>query len=128
MTEQYRKHMESNEFTGTSKQRKRKFKAIIKDLGSREITLENIANDEKQIGIMQVMKDQHASLDEWMMLKSYAEAITNGDVRHMTFLRDTAGQKPSTEIITTESPLSNLTTEDLLEAIEELRSLTEEGE
>lgn len=80
------------------KANRKMWKQIIHDLGSRKISIENIANGEKMGGIEQVMEENNATLNDLVVLSQYAKAIITQDTRAAEFLRDTGGEKPTNDI------------------------------
>lgn len=94
----YNKTMESRNLHGTPAKRRKKYAAIVKEMGVRGITLDNIAHDEKQKGFYDMMKECNMTLDEMVVLQQYSKAIIDRDTRSAEFIRDTAGEKPSTQI------------------------------
>ena len=63
-------------------------------------------------------------MDEAGILQQYAKAILGQDTKAMEFLRDTAGEKPSTQVdlSTDESGLSKMSLDDLMALKEALTS------
>lgn len=116
-----------NLLKGATKTRKT-LKTIVKELGERNISLEDIANEEKILGLEELYNEHEVTFNEAMILKAYSVAISKGDAKMMTFIRDSMGEKPSSTIDITEhkSPLENMTTEDLTKLLEFLRR-EEEG-
>lgn len=123
--------LENLNFYGNKTQMKKRFRDIVKDLGSRDITLEDILNPEskKQLGLKEVLKDNQATLNDLVILQQFSKAILESDTRAAEFLRDTAGEKPSTQldVTSTQNPISNLSDSDLAALVEGLRSMKEKG-
>ena len=94
---------------------KRRWRELTKELGERKITVSNIALNEKEIGLDEFFKENEVSLKEAVILRQYAKAVVTGDVRSAEFLRDTSGEKPTTELSVQEhrSPLSELSLDEL---------------
>ena len=113
----YNKHMESQNLRGTPTARRKKYAAIVKEMGVRGITLSDIAHDEKQQGFYDMMKECNMTLDERVVLQQYSKAIIDRDTRAAEFLRDTAGEKPSTQLEVTgdENGLSKMSLDELRE-------------
>ena len=122
----YNKRMEQLNLQGTKKQRRKKYAHIIKEMGVRNITLEDIANGlgDKEKGFLDMMNKTGMTMDETVVLQQYAKAIIHQDTRSAEFLRDTAGEKPSTQIDLTsdEGGLSKMS----LEELKELKALLQE--
>ena len=118
--------MEQLNLNGSKKQRRKKYSQIVKDLGGRNITLEDIAGGlgDKEKGFLDMMSKEGMTMNEAVVLQQYAKAIINQDTRSAEFLRDTAGEKPSTQIdlSSDEGGLSKMSLEDL----KELKALLEE--
>ena len=88
------KAMEAHALLGTKTQRRKKYKEIIKELGQRNITFQDIANDisdsPKYKGFLDMLKSTPGfTFDDVVILQQYARAITDGDTKAATFLRDT---------------------------------------
>ena len=110
-----------------SQKSKRRFKELINDLGDRHISLQNIVLGEKSIGMQDFYQQNEVSYKEAVVLAQYAKAIVNQDTKAAEFLRDTAGEKPSTDlnIQDARSPLQDLSTEELRLLAEHYRQLAE---
>lgn len=117
----YNKQMESNSILGTKKQRRKKYREIIKELGSRDISYADIANGlgEKEKGFLDMVKSTPGmTMNDVVVLQQYAKAIIDKDTRAAEFLRDTAGEKPSTQIDmnnNSDNGLSQMSLEELIE-------------
>lgn len=111
--------MEQLNLNGSKKQRRKKYSQIVKDLGERNITLNDIAGGlgDKEKGFLDMMSETGMTMNEAVVLQQYAKAIINQDTRSAEFLRDTAGEKPSTQIEMSgdDSGLSKMTLEELRE-------------
>lgn len=120
----YATKMENHYLFGDKKAIHKKWKNIVSELSDREITLEDICNPEsnKQLGLLEVVKDQKMSLGDLALLRQYGEAILNGSTRAAEFLRDTMGEKPTTQIDMNveEKGLKKMSYEELLELKENL--------
>ena len=83
----------------------------------------------KQLGLRQVLDDHKATLNDLVILQQFGKAILESDTRAAEFLRDTAGEKPSTQldVNTTSNPIANLSETDLAELVEGLRAMKEKG-
>lgn len=118
---------ESLNLKGTKKERRRKYKQIISELGIRNITMEDIAKGlgDKEPGFINMMHETDMTLDEAVVLQQYAKAIINQDTRAAEFLRDSVGEKPSQQLdinSTDESGLSKMSYEELIEFRDLLKS------
>lgn len=106
---------------GTPKERRKKYKDIVKEMGSRNITLEDISSDAfngKFRGFLDMMDEKGMTMDEALVLQQYAKAITQQDTKAAEFIRDTAGEKPSTNVnmnVEDTPGISSMSTEELLE-------------
>lgn len=121
----YNKQMEAHNLRGSSAVRRKKYATIVKEMGLRNITLEDIAHDEKQKGFYDMMRENNMTLDEMVVLQQYSKAIIDRDTRSAEFIRDTAGEKPSTQIdlSTEDNGLSKMSLEELRELKSALLSL-----
>lgn len=117
----YNKKRESENLLGTKKQKRKKYKDIIKELGAREITYADIANGlgEKEKGFLDMVKNTPGmTMNDVVVLQQYAKAIVSQDTRAAEFLRDTVGEKPSTQLDVnnnSENGLSQMSLDELLE-------------
>lgn len=123
----YNSLRESLNLKGTKKERRRKYKQIISELGIRNITMEDIAKGlgDKEPGFINMMHETDMTLDEAVVLQQYAKAIINQDTRAAEFLRDSVGEKPSQQLdinSTDESGLSKMSYEELIEFRDLLKS------
>ena len=117
---------ETNALKNSSKARRKKYRDIIKDMGECEITLANISKGEKLDGLAYLLDKNGATLDEYVVLQQYSNAIYDRSTKAAEFLRDTAGEKPSTQVDLNgrvESGISTMSTEELIE----LRDLLKKG-
>lgn len=108
--------LESINFKGTKAQNRRKWKHIFEELDARKITLGDVFYNNKEAGLKDIFNTvPDATLADMVGLRMYAEAILGGKVQAAEFIRDTLGEKPSTQIdmTTTTTPLSNISTDDL---------------
>lgn len=109
---------EANALKGSSKARRKKYRDIIKDMGDCEITLADISKGEKLDGLAYLLDKNGATLDEYVVLQQYSNAIYDRSTKAAEFLRDTAGEKPSTQVDlngSVETGLSTMSTEELIE-------------
>lgn len=114
----YTRIRETNALKGASKARRKKYRDIIKAMGECEITLENISKGEKLDGLAYLLDKNGATLDEYVILGQYSNAIYDRSTKAAEYLRDTAGEKPSTQVDINggvETGLSTMSTEELIE-------------
>ena len=128
----YNKKMEKQNLLGTPKQRRKKYKEIVKEMGARQITMDDISKDDmngKLPGFLDMMDKTGMTMDEAAILQQYSKAIIDRDTRAVEFLRDTVGEKPSQQLdinSTDESGLSKMSYEELIELRDLLKSKKEE--
>lgn len=124
---QHNAAMERRAAMGTSADRKRRYKNIIQDLGTREISLNDLAEGTKNLGVLDCILSNGGTLDEYVILQQYSKAIVEADTRAAEFLRDTSGQKPTTsvDLATNNGALSDMTLEELTAFREELEAVKE---
>lgn len=128
----YNKKMEKQNLLGTPKQRRKKYKEIVKEMGARQITLDDISKDDmngKLPGFLDMMDKTGMTMDEAAILQQYSKAIIDRDTRAVEFLRDTVGEKPSQQLdinSTDESGLSKMSYEELIELRDLLKSKKED--
>lgn len=118
--------MENLNLYGTPKKQHKKWKNIAKELSDRHITLCDIADldSPKQKGLLQVFSSEDMTLGDLTILRQYSEAIVNGSTKAAEFIRDTMGEKPSTQLDVNnidESGLSQLSLDELVELRELLK-------
>lgn len=124
--------MEKQNLLGTPKQRRKKYKEIVKEMGARQITLDDISKDDmngKLPGFLDMMDKTGMTMDEAAVLQQYSKAIIDRDTRAVEFLRDTVGEKPSQQLdinSTDESGLSKMSYEELIELRDLLKSKKED--
>ena len=130
----YNKRMEKLNLLGTPKQRRKKYKDIVKELGARNITLKDIASDDlngKYLGFLDMMDETGMTMDEAAVLQQYSKAIIDRDTKAVEFLRDTVGEKPSTQVdlnTNDESGLSKMSLEELIELRDLLKQQSQKEE
>lgn len=128
----YNKRMEKQNLLGTPKQRRKKYREIVKEMGARQITLEDISKDDfngKLPGFLDMMDETGMTMDEAAVLQQYSKAIIDRDTRAVEFLRDTVGEKPSQQLdinSNDESGLSKMSYEELIELRDLLKNKKEE--
>lgn len=128
----YNKKMEKQNLLGTPKQRRKKYKEIVKEMGARQITMDDISKDDmngKLPGFLDMMDKTGMTMDEAAILQQYSKAIIDRDTRAVEFLRDTVGEKPSQQLdinSTDESGLSKMSYEELIELRDLLKSKKED--
>jgi t-SNARE complex subunit (syntaxin) len=117
----YNKIREANALKANAKTRRKKYKDIIKELGECQITLDDIANNRKTDGFLYLLDKNGATFDEMVVLQQYSKAIIDRDTKSAEFLRDSSGQKPSTQVDLNDnrSGLAQMSIEEL----EEMRDL-----
>lgn len=97
----YNGMMERINRIGTSKERRKKYKHIVEELGARGITLSDISDENfngKSRGFIDMIKKEKMTMDEVVVLQQYAKAIINQDTKAAEFIRDSVGEKPSTVV------------------------------
>lgn len=123
----YNAMMERLNRIGTSKQRRKKYKHIVEEMGARDITLSDISADNfngKSKGFLNMLEETKMTMDEAVVLQQYAKAITQQDTKAAEFLRDSVGDKPSTTVnmsVEEKSGIESMT----LEELEDYKSLLE---
>ena len=124
---QHNAAMERRASMGTSADRKRRYKNIIQDLGTREISLNDLAEGTKNLGVLDCILSNGGTLDEYVILQQYSKAIVDADTKAAEFLRDTSGQKPTTsvDLATNNGGLQDMSLEELTAFREELEAVKE---
>ena len=111
-----------------NKAKRKKYKAIIDGMGECQITLEDISKGQKLDGLAALLDEHGATLDEYVVLGQYSNAIYDRNTKSAEFLRDTAGEKPSTQVdlnSKTESGIGALSLEELIELRDLLKNKKE---
>ena len=91
--------------------RKTRYRELVKLLGENEIKLTTLLDPEESVKnevINEMICNSQLSYDELVVLRQYAEAIVNGSTKAAEFLRDTAGEKPATNIDVTDERQSGI--------------------
>lgn len=76
----------------------RHWRSVVRELGERSITLADIGKNAKCRGLAEMLDNKDLTLSDLVVLGQYAKAIEDGDTKAATFLRDTAGYKPSVDV------------------------------
>ncbi len=123
----YNKKREKLNMLGNKTARRKKYKDIIKEMGARNITLDNISKGEKIPGMIDLMESTGMTMDEFVVLGQYSKAILDRDTRASEFLRDSAGEKPSNviDINSDDNGLSKMSLEELQAMRAELQQVLE---
>lgn len=118
---QYNSTRERIARNGTPTTVKKKMKQIAIELGARNITLQNIADQDfggKSRGFIDMMEETEMTLDDVVILQQYAKAIINQDTKAAEFIRDTKGEKPATTVdmsVDNKSPIEKMGDKELAE-------------
>lgn len=118
---QYNSQRERIARHGTPTTVKKKMKQIAIELGARNITLQNIADQDfggKSRGFIDMMEETEMTLDDVVILQQYAKAIINQDTKAAEFIRDTKGEKPATTVdmsVDNKSPIESMSDDELKE-------------
>ena len=108
---------ESIEKRGSMSRNKTKWRTIVKEMGARKISLNDIKEAKKLPGMAEMLNNiPDMTYDDLIILRQYAEGIYGKyPTTQATFLRDTAGEKPSSKIEITEhkSVFDDLTEEQI---------------
>jgi hypothetical protein len=118
---QYNSQRERIARQGTPTTVKKKMKQIAIELGARNITLQNIADQDfggKSRGFIDMMEETEMTLDDVVILQQYAKAIINQDTKAAEFIRDTKGEKPATTVdmsVDNKSPIEKMDDKELAE-------------
>ena len=113
----YNSLREAGALNKANKLKRKKYKDIIAEMGECNITLEDISKGQKLDGLSYLLDKNGATLDEYVVLQQYANAIYDRSTKAAEFLRDTSGEKPSTTVDLNDnrSGLSTMSTEELVE-------------
>ena len=116
---------EKHAILGTKAQKRKKYRQLVKEMGQRNITLKDIALGEKEKGFLDMIKETELTMDEVLILQQYSKAIVDRDTKAAEFIRDTAGEKPSTQIDLSDNDngLSKMSLEELRAMKESLEKL-----
>lgn len=122
---------EANALKANAKSRRKTYKNIIKELGECQISLDDIASGKKTDGFLYLLDKNGATFDEMVVLQQYSKAIIDRDTKSAEFLRDSAGQKPSTQVDLNDgrnSGLASLSDDELREMLALLKKQNNEAE
>ena len=122
---------EANALKANAKSRRKTYKNIIKELGECQISLEDIAKGNKNEGFLYLLDKNGATFDEMVVLQQYSKAIIDRDTKSAEFLRDSAGQKPSTQVDLNDgrnSGLASLSDDELREMLALLKKQNNDAE
>ena len=122
---------EANALKANAKSRRKTYKHIIKELGECQISLEDIAKGSKNEGFLYLLDKNGATFDEMVVLQQYSKAIIDRDTKSAEFLRDSAGQKPSTQVDLNDgrnSGLASLSDDELREMLALLKKQNNDAE
>ena len=118
--------LEQNALFGSKKEQRKRYRRIVQELGARNISLKDLVSSEaltqKEPGILEMMRDTEMTFDELVVLQQYSQAIVNQSTKAAEFLRNTAGDAPSTQLEVNDNRDSGLS-QMSLEELEELRDL-----
>ena len=127
----YNRMREANALKANAKSRRKTYKNIIKELGECQISLEDIAKGNKNEGFLYLLDKNGATFDEMVVLQQYSKAIIDRDTKSAEFLRDSAGQKPSTQVDLNDgrnSGLASLSDDELREMLALLKKQNNDAE
>jgi hypothetical protein len=122
---------EANALKAATKARKKTYKNIIKELGECQISLDDIAKGNKTDGFLFLLDKNGATFDEMVVLQQYSKAIIDRDTKSAEFLRDSAGQKPSTQVDLNDgrtSGLASMSDDELKEMLALLKNQANKAE
>jgi hypothetical protein len=122
---------EANALKANAKSRRKTYKNIIKELGECQISLDDIASGKKTDGFLYLLDKNGATFDEMVVLQQYSKAIIDRDTKSAEFLRDSAGQKPSTQVDLNDgrnSGLASLSDDELREMLALLKKQNNDAE
>jgi len=77
---------------------KRKLKELANEMFDRQITWEDIENNEKTKGVADMLQKTGTTYAELALAQQMYRAAYKADLKSLEFLRDTAGQKPTEKI------------------------------
>lgn len=119
---------------GTKTQQKKRLRDLVRELGNYHVSLEDLADVPNQ-SFFKALDAANATYFEAMIMQQFAKSIVNGDTRAAEFLRDTAGEKPTTavDIYDSNKGLAQMSTQELEEHLNRLLAAsqvleTKEGE
>lgn len=128
---EYNRMREANALKAATKARKKTYKNIIKELGECQISLDDIAKGNKTDGFLYLLDKNGATFDEMVVLQQYSKAIIDRDTKSAEFLRDSAGQKPSTQVDLNDgrtSGLASMSDDELKEMLALLKNQANKAE
>lgn len=116
--------LEIKNLLGSKTQQKKRLRDLVRELGNYHVILEDLANAPNQ-EFFKALDSANATYFEAMIMQQFAKAIVNADTRAAEFLRDTAGEKPTTsvDVFDSNKALSQMSTQELESHLAALMSL-----
>lgn len=113
-----------------SEQSKRHWRTLTQELGDRKLKVSDLADlgvHSQDIIDLLASDDDYITLSELVVLGQYKEAIVTGNTKAATFLRDTAGYKPATDVTVEQKRdgLAAMSDEELRELLKAVQASTE---
>lgn len=112
-------------------QGQRHWRVITKVLGECGIPLDEVDKLDAYGGdLVHLVNADYITLSDLVVLGQYARAIRDGDTKAATFLRDTAGYKPATDVTIEhrDSGIESLSDEQLESLLDKLNAIEINGE
>lgn len=118
--------LEIKNLLGSKQQQKKRLRDLVRELGNYHISLEDLADVPNQ-NFFKALDAANATYFEAMIMQQFAKSIVNGDTRAAEFLRDTAGEKPTTavDIYDSNKGLAQMSTEELEEHLNRLLAVSD---
>lgn len=109
---------------GSQAQSKRRLRAGLKALAEMQFPVETLTSSHKDREFYKAMDTAGLTFADVMNLQAYVEAINNGNIRAMEYIRDTSGEKPSLQLDMNDTTkgLSNMTTEEIEAHLADLKA------
>lgn len=115
--------LEIKNATGTPAQAKKRLRSGLRALADMRFPIETLTASHKDREFYKAMDTAGLTFADVMNLQAYVEAINNGNIRAMEYIRDTTGEKPSLQLDMNDTTkgLSAMTTEEIEAHLEELK-------
>lgn len=117
--------LEQQNLTPTRREAHRKWKNIAREISDLNLSpkdLDPMTSDKPRLAAALVDKHQ-ITVGELVLLRQAYKAIEDGDTRAAEFFRDTMGENPKQVVEVQRSTISQMTEEEIEEALEKLKEM-----
>lgn len=120
------KSLEIENSTPSKREVHKKWKTIARELSDLNMSYSDLANmsNEKPALAYAIAKKNNITTGEMILLRQIYKAIEDGDTRAAEFLRDTMGENPKQIVEVQKSTISQMTDEEIEQALEDIKNHT----